>query len=182
MPPNLSPLDPVTLGLCSQIDLDMQVSKAAKEKPAPSEHDRVTLLPASVTTAPGSDADATKTAAPRRPAPSRRKTPTSASVFAKLKKIGGTKTEEEQAQRRSHPRESGDPAFCICRRSLGGVEPRALNRPRACPSPPSPPRSRLRPLPSLRKLRGRFAARQEADLVEFLRNAPHPASAAFTAA
>src|SRR3990172_6095315 len=33
---NLSPLDPVTLGLCSQIDLDMQVAKAAKEKPAPS--------------------------------------------------------------------------------------------------------------------------------------------------
>src|SRR5688572_23617091 len=49
---NLSPLDPVTLGLCSQIDLDLEVSRAAKEKPAPVDHDRVTLLPASVTTAP----------------------------------------------------------------------------------------------------------------------------------
>src|SRR6202000_2015266 len=32
---NLSPLDPVTLGLCSQIDLDLEVMKAAKEKPLP---------------------------------------------------------------------------------------------------------------------------------------------------
>src|SRR5204863_8215618 len=49
---NLQPLDPVTLGLCSQIDLDLEVSRAAKEKPVPADHDRVTLLPASVTTAP----------------------------------------------------------------------------------------------------------------------------------
>ena len=31
----LSPLDPVTLGLCSQIDLDLEVGRAAKEKPVP---------------------------------------------------------------------------------------------------------------------------------------------------
>src|SRR5215471_8956837 len=31
--PNLTPLDPVTLGLCSQIDLDLEVQRAAKEKP-----------------------------------------------------------------------------------------------------------------------------------------------------
>src|SRR5499427_2802152 len=41
----LQPLDPVTLGLCSQIDLDFEVGRAAKEKPV-----RVdagpTLLPA----------------------------------------------------------------------------------------------------------------------------------------
>ena len=30
---NLQPLDPVTLGLCSQIDLDLEVHRAAKEKP-----------------------------------------------------------------------------------------------------------------------------------------------------
>ena len=30
---NLSPLDPVTLGLCSQIDLDFEVEKAAKSMP-----------------------------------------------------------------------------------------------------------------------------------------------------
>ena len=49
---NLTPLDPVTLGLCSQIDLDLEVQKAAKEKPVPIEAQGATLLPASVTTAP----------------------------------------------------------------------------------------------------------------------------------
>ena len=34
---NLTPLDPVTLGLCSQIDLDLEVQRAAKEKPVPVE-------------------------------------------------------------------------------------------------------------------------------------------------
>ncbi|HLP70591.1 DUF1013 domain-containing protein [Ciceribacter ferrooxidans] len=32
---NLSPMDPVTLGLCSQIDLDMEVEKASKGRPLP---------------------------------------------------------------------------------------------------------------------------------------------------
>jgi hypothetical protein len=32
---NLTPMDPVTLGLCSQIDLDMEVEKAAKSRPLP---------------------------------------------------------------------------------------------------------------------------------------------------
>src|ERR1700688_4869694 len=45
----LTPLDPVTLGLCSQIDLDLEVQRAAKEKPAEPDHG-VTLLPAEVTT------------------------------------------------------------------------------------------------------------------------------------
>src|SRR5205085_10182302 len=31
---NLQPMDPVTLGLCSQIQLDLEVARAAKEKPA----------------------------------------------------------------------------------------------------------------------------------------------------
>ena len=48
--PTLQPMDPVTLGLCSQIDLDLEVARAAKEKPAPAESG-VTLLPAEVTTA-----------------------------------------------------------------------------------------------------------------------------------
>ena len=46
----LTPLDPVTLGLCSQIDLDIEVNRAAKEKPPEPDHG-VTLLPAEVTTA-----------------------------------------------------------------------------------------------------------------------------------
>ncbi|MEP9349588.1 cell cycle transcriptional regulator TrcR [Xanthobacter sp. KR7-225] len=48
----LQPMDPVTLGLCSQIDLDMEVQKAAKDRPAgPAEDRGATLLPADVTTA-----------------------------------------------------------------------------------------------------------------------------------
>jgi hypothetical protein len=42
----------VTLGLCSQIDLDFEVARAAKEKPAASEDGGQTLLPAEITTAP----------------------------------------------------------------------------------------------------------------------------------
>jgi len=44
---NLSPMDPVTLGLCSQIDLDFEVERAAKYRPAVIEDE--TLLPASMT-------------------------------------------------------------------------------------------------------------------------------------
>ena len=47
---NLQPVDPVALGLCSQIDLDFEVQKAAKNRPAevPAETGD-TLLPASQT-------------------------------------------------------------------------------------------------------------------------------------
>lgn len=45
---NLVPLDPVGLGLCSQIDLDFELRRAAKNRPAVPEEDR-SLLPASVT-------------------------------------------------------------------------------------------------------------------------------------
>lgn len=45
---NLVPMDPVTLGLCSQIDLDMEVSRAARSAPA-EQQPGDTLLPASQT-------------------------------------------------------------------------------------------------------------------------------------
>ncbi len=48
----LSPMDPVTLGLCSQIDLDFEVNRAAKDRPAAVIDRGPTLVPASVTTAP----------------------------------------------------------------------------------------------------------------------------------
>lgn len=49
---NLAPLDPVTLGLCSQIDLDLEVSRASKDRPAVVAPDvGATLIPAEVTTA-----------------------------------------------------------------------------------------------------------------------------------
>ncbi|WP_455479258.1 DUF1013 domain-containing protein [Bartonella sp. B23] len=45
---NLVPLDPVGLGLCSQIDLDLELQRAAKNRPVAAEGDP-SLLPASVT-------------------------------------------------------------------------------------------------------------------------------------
>jgi len=45
---NLTPMDPVTLGLCSQIDLDIEVEKAAKARPQPEPQDS-SLLPARAT-------------------------------------------------------------------------------------------------------------------------------------
>ena len=53
---NLTPMDPVTLGLCSQIDLDFEVAKGAKANPDAvlrKEEPEDTLLPAEVTTAEG---------------------------------------------------------------------------------------------------------------------------------
>jgi uncharacterized protein len=50
---SLAPMDPVTLGLCSQIDLDFEVQRAAKDRPqveAPQESQ--TLMPAELSTAP----------------------------------------------------------------------------------------------------------------------------------
>jgi hypothetical protein len=48
----LAPMDPVTLGLCSQIDLDMEVNRAAKDRPAVEEDHGPTLTSAEITTAP----------------------------------------------------------------------------------------------------------------------------------
>src|ERR1700739_2653167 len=80
---SLTPLDPVTLGLCSQIDLDLEVQRAAKEKPVPVAAQGATLLPASVTTAPKEEPE---------PAVHGQKPSDDLNVdavFAKLKKLGG---------------------------------------------------------------------------------------------
>jgi len=52
--PNLQPMDPVTLGICSQIDLDFEVNRASKDKTPPVEDRGQTLVPAEITTAPKS--------------------------------------------------------------------------------------------------------------------------------
>ncbi|NKB83389.1 DUF1013 domain-containing protein [Brucella grignonensis] len=44
---NLTAMDPVTLGLCTQIDLDLEVERAARNRPA--QESDSTLLPASAT-------------------------------------------------------------------------------------------------------------------------------------
>jgi hypothetical protein len=41
---NIAPMDPVTLGLCTQIDLDLEVKRAAKGGPAEDEVDNGTML------------------------------------------------------------------------------------------------------------------------------------------
>ena len=83
----LQPLDPVTLGLCSQIDLDFEVGRAAKEKPV-----RVdagpTLLPAAATTA---QAEADEAEQPKKSSDELNVE----SVFAKLKQLGGGKQEDK---------------------------------------------------------------------------------------
>jgi hypothetical protein len=81
--PNLQPMDPVTLGLCSQTDLDLEVQRAAKEKPVEAEADRgATLLPAADTTAPAAE---DRERAAKKPADEL----DVEAVFAKLKQLGG---------------------------------------------------------------------------------------------
>lgn len=83
----LTPMDPVTLGLCSQIELDFEVQRAAKEKPLDQQaYGGATLLPASETTrkddyegAERGDDDLNVDA-----------------VFAKLKGIGGGKRADDE--------------------------------------------------------------------------------------
>jgi hypothetical protein len=78
----------VTLGLCSQIDLDLEVSRAAKEKPLPPEQG-VTLLPAEVTTAKPVP----------EPAPAAEKPAGELdvqAVFAKLKQLGGKSDDKDE--------------------------------------------------------------------------------------
>jgi hypothetical protein len=88
--PNLQPMDPVTLGLCSQIDLDLEVQRAAKEKPLPQETG-ATLLPAAETTAPPPPEPAPEPEPPKKPAEELNVE----AVFAKLKQLGGDKAGSE---------------------------------------------------------------------------------------
>ena len=85
-------MDPVTLGLASQIDLDLEVQRANKEKPAPVDTG-ATLLPAAETTA-RKEAEVAAAAEPE-------KKPGEldvSAVFAKLKQLGG-KGEKDKASK-----------------------------------------------------------------------------------
>jgi uncharacterized protein len=53
----LSPLDPVTMALCSQIDLDFEVNRSSKDKTAPVADAGPTLLKAEETTGVNADKD-----------------------------------------------------------------------------------------------------------------------------
>ena len=83
---NLVPMDPVTLGLCSQIDLDLEVNRASKgrEQPAPTGD---TLLPAALT----------ERLQPEQPKVKSEDDELDADkVFAKLSALKGAQTDEEE--------------------------------------------------------------------------------------
>lgn len=83
---SLTPIDPVTLGLCSQIELDFEVARAAKEKPIDAAYGGATLLPASETTKKDEFEPAEKSSDDLNVD----------AVFAKLKTLGGKKREDEE--------------------------------------------------------------------------------------
>lgn len=104
--PNLTPQDPVTLGLCSQIDLDNEVKKAARrvereQKDAIKGMEKAgTLLPADETTM--SDQPRAEIMQPRI-AEAREETPEEeqARVFAKLKEMKSAPEQEESEEETS---------------------------------------------------------------------------------
>ena len=67
----LTPMDPVTLGLSSQIDLDFEVAKAAKERPHQVIDPTETLIPAEVTTQRGGSESLRDVFGESAPAPAR---------------------------------------------------------------------------------------------------------------
>jgi hypothetical protein len=81
-------MDPVTLGLCSQLDLDLEVNRAAKDRPAQAEDTGATLVPAEITTAPRQPATQQDVFGSA-PAPHREEEPAINldSVFGKLKAL-----------------------------------------------------------------------------------------------
>lgn len=82
---NLTAMDPVTLGLCSQIDLDLEVEKASKGRPLPSAEDMgATLQPARETER-----------FPYEDAPEEKEIDADA-VFAKLKSLKSTQADDEE--------------------------------------------------------------------------------------
>ena len=96
---NITPMDPVTLGLCSQIDLDLEVKRASKGAATPDEADQGTML----LTAEEALAGAASRAAGGVPVdheghehrhPERDEELDADSVFAKLKSLKGEDSDE----------------------------------------------------------------------------------------
>jgi hypothetical protein len=75
----LQPMDPVSLGLCTQIELDMEVGKAAKDRPRTNVEEGPTLLQPDVAIAEEPAAEATP--------PARGEKIDADSVFSKLKQL-----------------------------------------------------------------------------------------------
>ncbi len=87
----LAPMDPVTLGLATQTDLDFEVNRANKEKPLPADAG-ATLLPASETTARKEAEVAAAAEAQQKPGGDL----DVGAVFAKLKQLGNKGDKDEE--------------------------------------------------------------------------------------
>jgi hypothetical protein len=88
---NLQPMDPVTLGLCSQIDLDFEVNRAAKDRPKTEAPQGPTLVSAEITTARPTPSSAQDVfGAPSAPKPREEEKIDVDAVFGKLKELKRT--------------------------------------------------------------------------------------------
>lgn len=89
---NLAAMDPVTLGLCSQIDLDLEVKRASKGSTTPDEADQGTMLltaEEALASAGGRTGSAAAEQAAAAEHPEREEELDADSVFAKLKSLKG---------------------------------------------------------------------------------------------
>jgi len=93
---NLQPTDPVALGLCSQIDLDFEVDKAAKNSP-PVPAEGATLLPASETTTVAAAAALAAAATRSERSAEKEAADEASAVFAKLKSMKGPVDDDKDA-------------------------------------------------------------------------------------
>ena len=99
---NITPMDPVTLGLCSQIDLDMEVKRASKGSTGPDEADQGTMLLTAEEALAAANARAQGGYAPlddesgERRAPEHEEELDADSVFAKLKSLKGNDADSDE--------------------------------------------------------------------------------------
>jgi hypothetical protein len=94
---NIQPMDPVTLGLCSQIDLDLEVKRAAKGTALPDEAESGTMLltaEEALATAGGRTGATDLAASDDGHRPEHDEELDADSVFAKLKSLKGEHEEE----------------------------------------------------------------------------------------
>ncbi len=83
---NLTPMDPVTLGLCSQIDLDLEVERASRGRPLPTQEELdATLQPAAATESLGFNYEREE-----------EKEIDANAVFAKLSSLKSTRKDEDE--------------------------------------------------------------------------------------
>lgn len=88
----MSPVDPVSLGLCTQVELDFEVNRAAKERPRAEEDRGQTLIPAEITTRQTAPASAASVfgEASQKPRDDEHGDVDVSSVFGKLKDLKPT--------------------------------------------------------------------------------------------